>query len=104
MSPRTCASRCCETAYKIVKLIDKAIEAGFKGPQIEAARQLIREVVAIETEADTASSEVTRLLFAGYREMDPLAVVFLYQLVGWIEGLADFSKKLAIRSQLLLGR
>ena len=93
-----------ETAYEIVKLIDKAIEAGFKGPQIEAARQLIREVVAIETEADTASSEVTRLLFAGYREMDPLAVVFLYQLVGWIEGLADFSKKLAIRSQLLLGR
>ena len=93
-----------ETAYEIVKLIDKAIEAGFKGPQIEAARQLIREVVAIETEADTARSEVTRLLFAEYREMDPLTVVFLYQLAGWIDGLAGFSEKLAIRSQLLLRR
>jgi hypothetical protein len=30
--------------------------------------------------------------------------VFLYQLVGWIDDLADFPEKLAIRSQLLLAR
>jgi len=93
-----------ESAYEIVKLVDKVIEAGFKGPQVEAARQLIQEVVAIETEADAASNEITRSLFALCQGMDPLAVVFLYQLVGWIDDLADYSEKLAIRSQLLLIR
>jgi hypothetical protein len=91
-------------AYEIIKLIDKVVEAGFKGPQVAATRQLIQEVVAIETEADTVSSEITGSLFAGCREIDPLAVVFLYQLVGWIDDLADFPEKLAIRSQLLLAR
>jgi uncharacterized protein Yka (UPF0111/DUF47 family) len=36
--------------------------------------------------------------------MDPLAVMFLYQLVEWIDDLANFSQRLAIRSQLLLVR
>jgi hypothetical protein len=30
--------------------------------------------------------------------------VFLYQLVAWIDDLADFSEKLALRSQLLVTR
>jgi hypothetical protein len=30
--------------------------------------------------------------------------VLLYQLVGWIDDLANYSQKLAIRSQLLLAR
>jgi len=91
-------------AYEIVKSIEKLIDSGFKGPDVEATLQLIQEVIAIETEADAASSEITRSLFAQCRGMDPVAVVFLYQLVGWIDDLADFSEKLAVRAQLLLAR
>jgi predicted phosphate transport protein (TIGR00153 family) len=93
-----------EVAYEIVKLIEKVVEAGFKGAQVAAARQLVQDVVAIGAEAEAASSEITRALFAQCRKMDPVAVVFLYQLVGWIGDLANFSKKLAVRSQLLLVR
>jgi len=93
-----------EGANEVVRSIEKLVESGFRGPQVEATLQLIQEVIAIETEADAAGSEVTRLLFAHCREMDPLAVVFLYQLVGWIDELADFAEKLAMRSQLLLAR
>jgi predicted phosphate transport protein (TIGR00153 family) len=101
------AGRCVaatEVAYEVVKLVEKAVEAGFKGAQLEAARQLVQDVVAIRREADAASSETTLALFAQCREMDPVAVVFLYQLVGWTGDLADFSEKLAVRSQLLLVR
>lgn len=91
-------------AYEVVKLMDKVVEAGFKGAQVEAARQLVQDIVAIGTEADAASGESTRVLFARCGEMDPLAVVFLFQLAGWIGGLADFSERLAVRSQLLLVR
>jgi uncharacterized protein Yka (UPF0111/DUF47 family) len=91
-------------AYEIIKSIEKLAEGGFRGPQAEATLQLMQEVTAIESEADVASSEITRVLFAHFPEMDPVAVVFFYQLVGWIDDLADFSEKLALRSQLLLGR
>ena len=37
-------------------------------------------------------------------EMDPVSVVFLYQLVQWIDDIADYAEKLAIRSRLLLAR
>jgi predicted phosphate transport protein (TIGR00153 family) len=101
------ADRCVaatEVAYEIVKAIEKVVEAGFKGAQQDAARQLVQDVVAIGSEADALCAEITRMLLAESREMDPVAVVFLYQLVGWIDDLANFSQKLAIRSQLLLIR
>jgi predicted phosphate transport protein (TIGR00153 family) len=101
------ADRCVaatEVAYEIVKAIEKVVEAGFKGAQQDAARQLVQDVVAIGSEADALCAEITRMLLAESREMDPVAVVFLYQLVGWIDDLANFSQKLAIRSQLLLFR
>jgi predicted phosphate transport protein (TIGR00153 family) len=91
-------------AYEVVKLIDKVVEAGFKGAQVEAAWQLVQDIVAIGNEADAASSETTRVLFAQCREMDPVAVVFLFQLAGWAGDLAGFSERLAVRSQLLLVR
>jgi predicted phosphate transport protein (TIGR00153 family) len=93
-----------EVACEIVKSIEKVVEAGFKGAQLEAARQLVQDVAAIRSEADILCAEITRMLFAQCREMDPLTVMFLYQLVGWIDDLANFSQKLAIRSQLLLIR
>ncbi len=91
-------------AYEIVRAIEKLIDSGFKGPQVDAILQLIQDVIAIASEADAASRETTRVLFAHCRDMDPVAVVFLYQLVGWIDDLANFSEKLAVRSQLLLAR
>jgi uncharacterized protein Yka (UPF0111/DUF47 family) len=36
--------------------------------------------------------------------MDPVSVVFLYRLINWIDDLADYSEKLAIRTRLLLAR
>ena len=101
------ADRCiaaAEVAYEIVKAIEKVVEAGFQGAQLDAARKLVQDVVSIRSEADALRGEITRLLLAECREMDPLAVMFLYQLVAWIDDLANFSQRLAIRSQLLLVR
>jgi hypothetical protein len=93
-----------EVAYEIVRAIEKVVEAGFKGAQLDAARKLVQDVVAIGSEADVLCGELTRMLFAQSRDMDPVSLVFLYQLLGWIGDLAIFSQKLAIRSQLLLVR
>lgn len=91
-------------AYNIVESLEDLVETGFKGPHVEKTQKLIHEVVGIETDADTIGIDITHTLFAHCQEMDPVSVVFLYKLIGWIDDLADYSEKLAIRSRLLLVR
>lgn len=89
-------------ANEVVDKFDDLLETGFKGPELKKTRDLIREVIAIETDADHISTDVTHTLFSHARDMDPISIVFLYRLIGWIDDLADFSETLAIRARLLL--
>ncbi len=91
-------------ATEIVASFENLVETGFKGPHVEKTQKLITEVVSIETDADTIGTDITHALFDHCRDMHPVAVVFLYKLIGWIDDLADYSEKLAIRSRLLLAR
>lgn len=91
-------------AYDIVKLFEDLVETGFKGPHVEKVQKLIHEVVGIETDADVIGTDITHTLFSHCKHMDPVSLMFLYKLIGWIDDLADFSEKLAIRARLLLVR
>lgn len=93
-----------EIAYEIVQTFDELVETGFKGPDVDKAQALIRDVIGIETEADHIGIEITHTLFAHARDMDPVSVVFLHRLIDWIDDLADFSETLAIRARLLLAK
>ena len=89
-------------ANDVVDKFDDLLETGFKGPEVKKTRALIREVIAIETDADHIGTDITHTLFAHARDMDPISIVFLHRLIGWIEDLADYSEALAIRARLLL--
>jgi len=91
-------------AYNIISSLEDLVETGFKGPHVDKVQKLIHEVVGIETDADTIGIDITHSLFAHCKDMDPVSLIFLYRLIGWIDDLADFSEKLAIRSRLLLAR
>ena len=90
--------------HDIVKSFEDLVETGFKGPHVEKVQKLIHEVVSIESEADTIGTDIAHTLFAHAKDMDPVSVVFLYRLINWIDDLADYAEKLAIRSRLLLAR
>ncbi len=94
----------CEGAYQVVKSFDELVETGFKGPDVTRVQSLIHEVVATETDADTLGIEITHTLFGHRAELDPVSVMFIYQLVNWIDDLADFAEKLVIRARLFLAR
>ena len=87
-----------------VKAFEDLVETGFKGPHVEKTQGMIHDVVKIETDADSITIEISHALFAHAKDMDPVSVVFMYQLIGWVDDLADYSEKLAIRSRLLLAR
>lgn len=91
-------------AYEIIKGIENLVETGFKGPHVGKVQSLIHDVVGIETDADTIGIDIAHALFAHAKDMDPVSVVFLHRLINWIDDLADYSEKIAIRSRLLLAR
>ena len=91
-------------ANNIVRSFEDLVETGFKGPHVDKVQSLIHETVGIETDADTIGIDITHTLFAHAKDMDPVSVVFLYRLIGWIDDLADYAEQLAIRSRLLLAR
>jgi predicted phosphate transport protein (TIGR00153 family) len=93
-----------EEAREIVKLIDLLLNTGFKGPNVEVMKEKIQDVLIIETDADTICNGISHELFLHTKDMDAVAVIFLYKLVGWIDDLADYSEKLAIRARIVLAR
>ena len=91
-------------AYHIIKQLENLVETGFKGPHVDKTQALIHDVIGIETDADKMGTDIAHGLFAHAKAMDPVSVVFLYQLINWIDDLADYAEKLAIRTRLLLAR
>lgn len=89
-------------ANDVVRKFDDLVETGFKGPELKKTRAMIREVIAIETDADHIGTDITHTLFRHARDMDPVSIVFLHRLITWIDDLADYAEALAIRARLLL--
>jgi len=94
----------CESALGIIESLGELALAGFDGPQIEKIKKQISDVIKAETDADGVEKEVTHILFARRKEMDAVEVVFLYQIIQWIDDLADCAEKLAIHSRLFLAK
>jgi len=89
-------------AEKIVNSFVALAETRFKGPDAERIQKLIHETVAIETDADSLGIDITHAIFAHRNSMDPVCTIFLYKLIHWIDDLADYAEKLAIRTRLLI--
>ena len=91
-----------KVAGDIIGKFDELLETGFKGPEVRKTRELIRQVIEIETDADHIGTEITHNLFKHATDMDAVAMVFLHRLISWIDDLADYAEKLAIRARLMV--
>ena len=98
------AVEACDDALKITKSLKDLVESGFKGPVVEEVQKQIAKTIRVETDADSLGIELTHTLFSRRKDINAVSVVFMYQLVQWIDDLADFAEKLAIRSRLFLAR
>jgi predicted phosphate transport protein (TIGR00153 family) len=94
----------CEDALGIIESLEELASAGFDGPHIDKIKKQITDVIKAESDADEVEKEVTHILFAQRKEMDAVEVVFLYQIIQWIDHLADCSEKIAIQSRLFLAK
>ena len=94
----------CDHAVMIIGELDELVETGFRGRESDRVSEMVAELNKIETDTDDMGTELVRQLFAQEDQMNPVSVMFWYQLIQWIGDLADYAEKVGNRLRLLLAR
>ncbi|MEJ1296457.1 MAG: TIGR00153 family protein [Candidatus Sedimenticola sp. (ex Thyasira tokunagai)] len=94
----------CNAAAIIIQELDELIESGFRGREASKVSEMVEKLNKIEDETDEMGIALTRSLFAMEDDLKPVSVMFWYQLLQWIGGLADNAEKVGNRMSLLIAR
>lgn len=84
--------------------LDELVEVGFRGREASHVEHMVNELGAAEERCDELESRLRRALFAREETLNPVSVMFWYQLIGWIGDLADLAEKAGNRIRLLIAR
>ncbi|MCJ8168318.1 TIGR00153 family protein [Atopomonas sediminilitoris] len=93
-----------EQAKKAVQELDELLESGFAGREAQLVETLIEELGQIENDTDTLQVEVRQQLFQLEKQLPPVDVMFLYQVIDWIGDVADRAQRVGNRLEQLLAR
>jgi predicted phosphate transport protein (TIGR00153 family) len=91
-------------ALKAMNELDELLEAGFGGREAVLVETLIEELDVIEQDTDSLQIEVRRNLFKLEKDLPPVDVMFLYQIIDWIGDVADRAQRVGNRLEQLLAR
>jgi predicted phosphate transport protein (TIGR00153 family) len=91
-------------ALKAMNELDELLEAGFSGREAALVESLIEELDAIEHDTDVMQIGVRQQLFKLEKDLAPVDVMFLYQIIEWIGDVADRAQRVGNRLEQLLAR
>jgi len=97
-----CSVDAAKQARKSVRELDDLFTSGFRGAEVTLVSQLIEDLDKIETQTDDQEVVVRAALFAIESELEPVNVIFLYQVIGLIGEIADMAERVGRRLELLL--
>ncbi len=93
-----------EQAVLALNELDELLAAGFRGHEVDIVERLITELDELEHKADQHERKLRSSLFAVERELYPIDVMFLYQIIQWVGDLANLAQQVGNRLQMLLAR
>ena len=91
-------------ALKAMNELDELLETGFGGREAKLVETLVEELDGIEDDTDRLQIEVRRTLFKLEKDMPPVDVMFLYQIIDWVGEVADRAQRVGNRLEQLLAR
>ncbi|CUS48287.1 MAG: Pit transporter accessory protein [Idiomarinaceae bacterium HL-53] len=91
-------------ARDTINEFDDLLETGFRGRERDLVVSMIGELDKIEEDTDELQVSLRRGLREIENEMNPLDVMFLYQILDWVGDLADLSERVGNRFELMLAR
>lgn len=100
-------TRCIEATEKAAEAInelDDLLETGFRGREVELVEKMINQLDAIEDDTDSLQITLRKDLLGLESELNPVDVIFLYQIIDWVGDLADLAERVGARLEILLAR
>ncbi|WP_448568398.1 TIGR00153 family protein [Thalassotalea ganghwensis] len=91
-------------AAEAVNELDALLETGFRGREVELVDKIIHQLDEIEDETDSLQITIRKDLLAIESDMNPIDVMFLYQIIDWVGDLADLAERVGARLEILLAR
>ena len=104
---RDLMSRCidaCNTAYSAIRELDELLETGFGQTEVSMVSGILQELDDIEQDTDELQVNLRRTLFEMERELPPVDVMFLYNIIDRTGGIADRAQRVGSRFQLMLAK
>ncbi len=91
-------------AVKAINELDELIETGFGGYEIKLVEKLLDELDKLEHDNDELQITIRQALFKVEKELYPVDVIFLYQVIEQIGDLANRAQRVGGQLQMLLAR
>ncbi len=89
-------------ARKSVRELDELFTSGFRGAEASLVEAMVEELDRIETETDDLQAGLRGALFKIEETLDPVTVMFLYQVIELTGEIADMAERVGRRLELLL--
>lgn len=91
-------------AHCAIHELDDLLETGFSGHEVEIVEKMIQELDDIEQQTDEMEIHIRQTLFKLEKDLPPVDVIFLYNIVDWVGDLADRAQRVGGQLQLLIAR
>ena len=96
-----CASEQAKTA---INELDELVETGFRGKAVKLVERMLNTLDKIESKSDKCQAKSRSKLQKLEKELPPIDVIFLYQLIDLLANVADEAERVGSRLQILLAR
>lgn len=93
-----------EQALTALKELDELVNSGFGGHEIDVIEKMLDKLDQLEHSTDEHERAIRLKLFSIEKELPPIDVMFLYQVITLIGDLADRAQQVGSRLQLLVAR
>jgi len=93
-----------EQALTALKELDELVNSGFGGHEIDVIEKMLEKLDTLEHNTDEHERAIRLKLFSIEKELPPVDVMFLYQVISSIGDLADRAQQVGSRLQLLVAR
>jgi uncharacterized protein len=99
-----CCLRAVIQAQKSVGELDELFESGFRGKEVDLVMAMTEELDRIENESDELQVTLRSRLYQIERDLPPVDVMFLYQIIDWTGELGDLAHRVGSRLHLLIAK
>ncbi|TRX57304.1 TIGR00153 family protein [Thalassomonas sp. M1454] len=100
-------TRCIDAIVKsadAINELDDLLETGFRGREVKQVDKMINQLAKIEDDTDGMQIVLRQSLMDLEKTLNPIDVMFLYQIIEWVGDLADIAERVGARLEIMLAR